>query len=526
MPAETTPDTTPGTRATAPPGTAPEEHEEPGKPERPAAAEKAAGPEKPAAGHPLRWLGLAVVLAVEIMDLLDTTIVGVASPSIQHDLGGGSTAIQWISAAYTLSFAVFMITGARLGDILGRRLMFLTGVGGFTVCSALCAAAVSPGMLIGCRVAQGVFAAAMVPQGLGILRQMFPPKELGAAFGIFGPVMGLASVGGPVLGGYLTDADLLGTGWRAVFLVNLPLGVLALLVALRVLPEGRAPHAPRLDVPGMVLVGAGVLLLVYPLVQGREQGWPAWIFVMMGAALPVLWAFARWQRRTAARGGSPLVEPGLFAQRGFSPSMLVGLLFFAGMSGMMLVVTLHLQLALGYTAQHAGATMIPFSLGIVAGSALSGGWLGPRYGRPVLQSGAVLMAGTVVWLAWDLHHFGTGAGSWQLAPALATLGVAMGLVVAPFFDIAMAGVDDRQAGSASGVLNAVQQLAGSVGVAVLGTIFFSYGPTGGADGGWVSLLAAAGSFAAMVLAAWLMPRRARPHEPEAAESATAAQSPA
>lgn len=276
-------------------------------------------PAPPATGHPLRKLGLAVILAVEIMDLLDATIVGVASPSIRADFGGSSTQIQWITAAYTLAFSVLMITGARLGDIVGRRRMFLVGLAGFTVCSALCAAAGSAGMLIAGRAAQGLFAAMMVPQGLGILRQMFPPKEQGAAFGAFGPVMGLAAVAGPVLGGFLTDADLFGSGWRSVFLINVPIGVLAFAVALRILPEGRSPHAPRLDLPGSALVSLGVLMLVYPLVQGRDLGWPLWTYLSMAGAVPVLGLFAWYQRRLVARGGSRSSNPGSSATAASPP---------------------------------------------------------------------------------------------------------------------------------------------------------------------------------------------------------------
>ncbi|MFE0626105.1 MFS transporter [Streptomyces sp. NPDC058864] len=467
-------------------------------------------PASPATGHPLRRLGLAVILAVEIMDLLDATIVGVASPSIRADFGGSSTQIQWITAAYTLAFSVLMITGARLGDIVGRRRMFLAGLAGFTVCSALCAAAGSAGMLIGGRAAQGLFAAMMVPQGLGILRQMFPPKEQGAAFGAFGPVMGLAAVAGPVLGGFLTDADLFGSGWRSVFLINVPIGAVAFAVALRILPEGRSPHAPRLDLAGSALVSLGVLMLVYPLVQGRDLGWPLWTYLSMAGAVPVLALFARYQRRLVARGGSPLVEPGLFRHRGFSAALLVGVVFFAAVSGLMLVLTLHLQVGLGYSALHAGASMIPWSAGTVVGAILSGAVLGPKYGRLTIQAGFALSAVAVAALALTVHLAGNGATTWQLLPALLLNGFAMGLVMAPFFDIALADVEERGTGSASGVLNAVQQLGGSVGVAVLGTAFFSYAADGGTvpAAQWTALMAAA-AFVAALAAAFLLPRRAR-----------------
>jgi EmrB/QacA subfamily drug resistance transporter len=475
----------------------------------PTTAQEAKAPPTAAAprSNRMRWLALAVVLAVEVMDLLDATIVGVASPSIQADFGGSSTRIQWIAAAYTLSFAVLMITGARLGDIVGRRRMFLIGVGGFAVCSLLCACAGSAGMLIGMRGAQGAFAAMMVPQGIGLIRQIFPPSEMGAAFAVFGPVMGLSAVTGPVLGGYLTDADLFGTGWRAIFLINVPIALTAFALALRVLPESRAPHAPRLDLPGVGLLSVAVLLLVYPLVQGRDLGWPLWSCLLMAASLPVFAVFVRHQRSLRDRGGSPLVEPSLFKRRDFTGSLAVGIVFFAGLSGLMLVVPLYLQYGLGFSALHAGLSMIPWALGSAVGATLSGAWLGRRYGRATIQGGLLLTALAIASVALTVRLAGTPS-SWQLVPSLLVSGTGLGLVMAPFFDIALAGVTDQEAGSASGVLNAVQQLGGSVGVAVLGTVFF--GRAGHGMGGALELtvLLAAGALVVTYLVSFLMPRRA------------------
>src|SRR3954469_16529012 len=229
----------------------------------PLAAQRAAAP------YALRWWALAVILAAECMDLLDCTILNVAMPSIRDDLGGSYSSIQWILAGYALAFAVGLITGGRLGDGYGRKRMFLVGTAAFTAASAACALAPSIDVLIGCRLLQGTAAALMIPQGLGMIRSMFPREELPAAFGVFGPVIGLSAVLGPILGGYLVHADLLGTGWRSVFLVNLPLGVAALVGAAALLPENRTPHALRLDLVGTVLVGTAMLLVVYPLVQGR-----------------------------------------------------------------------------------------------------------------------------------------------------------------------------------------------------------------------------------------------------------------
>lgn len=500
------------TNRTAPPAAGPAVT---GPPDRTAPAAAPAGPAGPPA-YRKRWIALGVILAAEVMDLLDTTIVGVASPAVQRELGGSEAQIQWISAAYTLAFAMLLITGARLGDLLGRKRLFVAGAAGFTLASALCAAAAGPGTLIAARTLQGLCAALLIPQGLGLIKTMFPPQEVGAAFGLFGPVLGLSSVLGPTLGGYLTDADWFGTGWRMIFLINVPLGVVTVLAALRYLP-GRRPERSggdgRLDPVGVLLLSAAVLLLVFPLVQGRELGWPLWTYLAMVAALPVLWLFTRHQRRVLRRGGAPLVEPSLFAKRAFTAALGTGVIFFAAMSGLLLTFTLHLQLGLGWTPLHSGLTLIPFSLGIVLGAVLSGAVLARRYGRGVLHAGMAVAAAGVLGIWASTAHWSTGLTSWQLVPAMTVTGFGLGLIMAPFFDIALAGVDEAETGSASGVLNAVQQLGGSVGVAVLGTAFFGWAASDGFEraAGWTLGLTTAGLALAFVVG-FLLPRHARPQE--------------
>ncbi|MFC5905963.1 MFS transporter [Streptacidiphilus monticola] len=462
-------------------------------------------------GYRWRWWALAVVLMAEIMDLLDTTIINVAAPAIRGDFGGSTAQIQWITAAYTLTFAVALITGARMGDLYGRKRLFVIGALGFTLCSALCAAAGGPGMLIGSRAAQGLFAALMIPQGFGILRSVFPPAEIGGAFAAFGPVMGLSSVLGPTVGGFLVTANLWGTGWRMVFLINLPLGLAAALLGSRLFPrDQRTTEATRLDLPGSLLLSLAALALIYPLVQGRDLGWPLWTYLSMAASVPLLALFGWYQRRLKQRGGSPLVEPSLFRNRGFTSALAVGVVFFAGMSGLMLALTLAMQLGLGWTAQHAGLSMIPLSLGIALGAGLSGAALGPKFGRRVMHAGLVVMILGSLGLWLTFAQAGTGLNSWELIPALAVTGFGMGLLMAPFFDIALAGVADHETGSASGVLNAVQQLGGSIGVAALGTGFFSWATHHGftdATGWTLACTAAALGIAAGLT--FLLPRMPR-----------------
>lgn len=460
-----------------------------------------------------RWLALTAVLIAEIMDLLDATIIGVAAPSIQADLGGDGTFIQWIAAGYTLAFAVGLITGGRLGDLYGRRRMFLLGLAGFVVASAVCGLAATPEMLIVARVVQGLFGAVLIPQGFGIIKAVFPPRELGAAFGSFGPAMGLSAVGGPILAGALIAWNLGGAGWRTVFLINVPIGLACLALAWKVLPESRADDGPRPDPLGAVLVSAGLVLLVFPLVQGRELGWPAWAFWLLAASVPVLALFGLHQVRRSRAGRSPLVEPVLFRSRAFTGGLLVGLFFFGGLVGFTLALGLHLQLALGFTPLQAGIAQAPWALGMAIGATLSGAVLGRRFGRPVIQAGSVVVALGLGATLLTLTLAGAPVTGWQLAPSLLVCGFGSGLLVAPFFDIVLAGVSLPMVGSASGVLNANQQLGGAAGVAVLGTVYFQLFDAGDRLGAIQAVLwTTIGLALAAGLTAAVLPRHARPED--------------
>ncbi|URM94798.1 MFS transporter [Actinomadura madurae] len=422
------------------------------------------------AGYRWRWVALFVILAGEIMDMLDALITNIAAPTIRAELGGSAATIQWLAAGYTLAMAVGLITGGRLGDLYGRRRMFLVGAAGFTLGSLLCGIAVSPGMLIGARALQGLFGALMLPQGIGMIKQMFSAKEMGAAFGLFGPVMGLSSVGGPVLAGWLIDADLFGTGWRMIFLINLPLGAAAVLAGLRFLPAGRAEHASRLDLTGAALASLGAGLLIYPLVQGREHDWPAWTFAMMAASLLVWGVFARYESRKQRAGGDPLIVPSLFRKRGFTGGLVVGMVFFSGVAGLGLVLSLFFQMGLGFSPLKTGLAQIPWSAGIVIGFGVAQAVR--RFGRTVIHAGALTMAAGIAGFFATLQYAGIDVTAWQLVPALTVTGLGMGLLMAPFFDTVLAGVEPEETGSAGGTLTAVQQLGAALGAAVLGTIFF------------------------------------------------------
>ena len=425
----------------------------------------------PGSADPRRWVALAVVLIAGFMQLVDISIVNVAIPSIQRDLDATYADIQWVLAGYQLAFAVMLITGGRLGDIFGRKRLFMIGMAGFTLASALCGLAQTPDMLIASRILQGLFGAIMFPQVLSIIQVTFPPQERATAFGLFGATIGLATITGPLVGGLLIQADLFGLEWRPIFLVNLPIGIAALAVAARFLVESKAPRALRLDPVGVVVVTAGLLLLVYPLVQGRDLGWPPWTFLSMAASVPVLAGFAVYERYKKALDGSPLVDMDLFRQRSFVPGLLLAGIFFMGIPAFFLTFSLWLQIGLGFSALHAGVTGAPFAVGSALASAASVR-LVPVLGRRILSAGSLLLVAGMVALMWTVDRYGGAVTSWQLLPALLLCGLGLGSVIAPLVNVVLAGIRAQDAGSASGVLTTVQQIGGAIGVALIGVVFF------------------------------------------------------
>ena len=410
----------------------------------------------------------AVVLAVNTMDLLDATIVNVAGPSIHHALGGGASTIQWLSAAYTLAFAVLLIAGARLGDIYGRRRLFLLGSAGFTLFSAACAVSPGIGWLIAFRALQGGFGALMIPQGFGLMKQVFSGDELDKAFGLFGPATGVPMLAAPILAGALIDANLWGIGWRLVFLINVPIGALALPLAIRSLPRGATHPDVKLDIGGVWLVGLALVAIIYPLIQGQAAGWPAWCFAMLGGGAVLFFVFLRYERR---RGSNALIEPTLLTNRTYLSGIAVALALFGAFGGLLLCISLYGQLGEGWSPIHAGLTLTPMLVGLILGTAGSSA-LVKRLGRHLLHIGILLVAAGAAALGLRL----TGAHSastWDLVPGLLLVGTGVGATLGQLFQFILNSVSMREVGSASGVMEASQQLSTALGVAVLGTIFFS-----------------------------------------------------
>lgn len=425
---------------------------------------------------------LLVVLFASFMDLLDVTIVTVAAPSIAADLGASAAQLQWVLAAYTLALGSGLITGGRLGDDHGRRRVFLVSLAGFGLASAACALAPSAQLLIALRAVQGLAGGFMVPQVFGIIRASFEPAAMARAFGAYGAVQGLAAIAGPLLGGALVQGDLGGLGWRTIFWINVPVAIAALLLGVRVLPESRAARGARLDVVGAVLASAAVFLVLLPLVQGRDWGWPVWGWALLAGGVVLLLAFLAHQRGVARRGGQPILDPALLRIRPFTAGLAAGMLFFGGLAPFFLVFSLYLQQGTGRSPWQTGLVLLPYAIGSLVTSGL-GVALAARAGRLLVVAGALLLAlaqGLLWWLVRDV----AAPGYWPLAGVMFLGGLGLGLGAPILVNVVLAGIPGRQAGAAGGVLSTVIQIGGAAGVAVLGTVFFSaLGPaTGPGDG--------------------------------------------
>ncbi|WP_406252847.1 MFS transporter [Streptomyces atratus] len=418
-----------------------------------------------------RWFALAIVMTAAFMDLVDVTIVNIAIPSIREDTGASFSSIQWITAGYSLAFAAGLITGGRLGDIYGRKRLFLIGIGGFTLASALCGFAANPEMLVVSRILQGGTAALMVPQVLSIVHATFPAHERGKVFGLFGAIVGLGAVLGPLLGALLTEWNIAGLEWRPIFLINLPVGIAGLILGRKFITESKAPKALRLDLVGVALVTLGMLMLIYPLTRGHELGWPLWGHVSMVGSLLVFLFLVLFERSKARKDGSPLVELSLFRVKSFAAGIAVQLTFGIGLGIFFLVWTLYMQMGLGWSALRAGTTGIPFSIAVSFAAGISVQKLVPRFGRKVLQTGALLMIAGLLLYIWESDRYGMGITSWQMALPLVVMGLGMGLIVAPLTDAVLSEVPKEHSGSASGLINTVQQMGNALGLGLVSVVF-------------------------------------------------------
>ncbi|SFE43908.1 drug resistance transporter, EmrB/QacA subfamily [Actinacidiphila alni] len=451
----------------------------------------------------LMWAILGLVLLADALDMIDSTVTNIAAPTISADLHGGEGLIKWLGSSYMLAMGVLLVVGGRLGDKFGQRRMFLIGMGGFTLASAVAGFSPDPALLIVARVVQGAFGALMIPQGMAIMTKTFSRDMLGKAFAFFGPLLGIASVGGPILAGFIIDADLFGLSWRPVFLINLILGAIGLTLAFRLLPRDDGDRTVVVDGRGSALLGLTMFGLLFGLVEGSTNGWTAAPIASLAVGLAAFAAFAR--RQTTA--SDPLLKPSLLRNRGFGSGLVVGLVVFASTSGLIYVLSLFIQEGLHASPRTASLALLPLTLGIIvaAGACMA---LIKKLGRTLIFAGiAVVLAGGG-WLLALVVHSGTGLGLWTLAAPVFVTGLGMGACYGTIFDIALGDIDPDEAGSASGSLSAIQQLASGIGSAAVTSVFFTTAGAGLGHAMTISLIVVLALGAACLPAVALMPRRA------------------
>jgi len=425
------------------------------------------------AGYPRRWLAAIVLIVGALMDMIDVTIVNVALPSIRRDLHASATQLEWVVSGYMLAFAATLIIAGNLGDKFGRKRLFLSGAALFGLASLAAGLSGSGAELIAARVVQGAAAAAMAPQVLATFRVIFGRAERGKAFGIYGAMLGFASAIGLVLGGLLTGANLFGWEWRSVFYVNVPVAVAALIAGARFVPETKDPGARRPFVAGAVLLASSLVAIVYPLLEGRQLGWPAWVWPLMAAGVAGLVVLGLIEARRTSTTVAPLLRAGLFRVPAFAAGMGIQLAFFAGMQGFFIAFALWLQAGEHFSPLKAGLTAVAFSVGsfIAAPVAVP---LAQKAGRRILAGGAVLMVACIGGVALAAPHVGLNGSPWPIVPGLVVAGAGLALLVIPLVNVVLAAVPAEVAGGASGLFSTAQQLGGALGVALLGSVFFGY----------------------------------------------------
>lgn len=427
-------------------------------------------------GPRLGRLGLLTVLLGAALPMVDFFIVNVALPTIERDLHADPATLEMVVAGYGVAYAVLLVLGGRLGDTYGRRRLFLWGLAGFGLTSLACGLAPDAWTLVGARVAQGAASALMLPQVLATIHAATSGERRGRALGLYGATGGISSVSGQLLGGLLVSADIAGTGWRSIFLVNVPIAAAALLLALRTVPDTRTPAPARGDRTGTVLLAAALIALLLPLTEGRAAGWPPWSWLLLAASPVLAWSFYAVERRGERTGGSPLLPPSLLRQPVLRAGLGLGVPLFLGFGGFMFVVAVALQQGLHLGPLAAGAALAPMCVTFFAGS-LSGPRLIPRLGNRVMTAGTaiqgtglVLLALTVLWRWPDLDWLG-------LAPAMAVLGFGQGLQVPTYFRLVLGAVPADRAGAGSGLAVTSQQTCLALGVAVLGSLFLELTPS-------------------------------------------------
>ncbi|WP_265556335.1 MFS transporter [Serratia grimesii] len=416
-----------------------------------------------------RLVGLPVLLLGGFVTVFDLFVVNVAAPVIQQQFAADFAGVGLIIAGYELAFGVLLIAGGRLGDRFGRRRMFSLGMLGFTLASALCGLATSLAMLIAARFLQGAMAALLFPQIYALLRVLYGPHQRRRAFAWLGMTLGLAAILGQIFGGFIIEANIFGSGWRMIFLINLPIGALAILAA-RSLPESRLEQAQRLDGMGLLLAATGLLLLLVPLLEGPSRGWPWWILPVLALGLGVLWAFIRWERRLSMRSGDAVLDPALLRQGSFTPGVVVVLAIYSTASSFFLCFALLLQSGMGLTPFQAGSLFAPASVAFMLASFLAPTFV-QRWGNGVLAFGVVIYATGMALLVVQVVWGAALAQPLWLLPGLVILGFGQAMSMTPLLNLVLGLAKEEQAGMAAGVISTVQQIGGAMGIAASGAFF-------------------------------------------------------
>lgn len=415
---------------------------------------------------------LPVILTATFMALFDFFVINVAAPSLEQRLHASPSALQLVLGGYAFSYASCLVTGGRLGDLFGYKRMFLSGMTAFTVASALCGLAMTPGELIAARLLQGITTAMMVPQVLALITVVFPASERSRALSWFGVVLGVGAVAGQLLGGVLLNANLFGLGWRIIFLVNVPVGMIAVVLAARQVPAAHSHRRPRLDPVGAAGFSAAIGLILVPLVLGRSDGWPPWTWVCLACGAGLVALAVGWERRLAGRGGDPVVDLSLFRNRFFCIGLGINIAFLSFFASFMLGVTILLQDGLALTPLKAGLTFGPLGMAFGLFSVLArrvAEWVGPR----VITYGLAIASAGLGILLLDLYWSGAATSAARIIGPLTVIGAGSGLAFPALVGAVLARTGPALAGSAAGILTTVQQFAIAAGVAVLGGVFFA-----------------------------------------------------
>ncbi|GAB2559681.1 MFS transporter [Gracilibacillus alcaliphilus] len=423
----------------------------------------------PTLSKPATLLGLFILLLAGFITIFDLFVVNVAIPSIQGDLGATFSQVAFIVAGYELGFAVLLIMGGRLGDRFGRRRLFIVGMLGFTITSALCGLAVNPDMLIISRVLQGLTAAMMQPQIYSSIRVNFTGRERGIAFSLLGMVLGLAAIAGQVLGGFIVEADFGGLGWRMIFLINIPIGIFSIILA-RFIPESHAPERPLLDWSGVIIVSLGLVLFLFPLIESQNHGWTIWSFLSLAASTLILFGFWKHQEKRRIANQQPLIDTILLRQSRFNMGGSLVLLIYSTSSVFFLSYALLVQTGLGLSPLSSGLLFVPCSIGFTAAS-MAAPRLVECFGTKTIFGGAVFYTFSFAVLIGQVWMAGGDLVATHLITALIFVGVGQGLVMTPLLNLVLGFVEENKAGMASGIISTLQQVGAAIGLAAVSILF-------------------------------------------------------